>query len=63
MAEEINFVEEDVKEQFMHPHRPFTQLHFLTTADNCWVPVNSILFSVKAPITVNGILFSLSENT
>ena len=52
MVEEINFVEKDVKVKFMHPHSPFTQLHFPNTADDYWVHVNNILFSIKAPTLV-----------
>ena len=35
MAEEINFVEKDIKVKFMHPQQSFIQLHFLSTADDC----------------------------
>ena len=56
MAEETNLVEKDVKVKLM-------KQHFSTTADYCWVPVNNILFSVEAPTIVNGIVYTLSENT
>ena len=30
--------------KYLYIHRPLTQPHFPTTADDCWVPVINIIF-------------------
>ena len=58
---EVDVHEGDSKIKFLHPHGPRKTFNWSSAADKCFVPVSNILCVIKAPTTITGWMYWISD--
>ena len=46
---EVDFLENDIRINFLHPHGPSKYFHWPSHEDICWVPLSHVLCKIKQP--------------
>ena len=52
---EIDFLENDIRINFLHPHGPYKYFCWPLHEDLCWVPLSHVLCKIKQPQLVSAV--------